>query len=119
MLFGFEDSQTASRSTWVMRSGDLSSQLARGQRPEPRQFIPREVVRGRRVRIQEKGLKRCISGACGIDQRTCCLALIRTTEERWSLALVGVLTTFYGLIEGLGLPRDPCVMSFLFHTAQP
>ena len=33
-----------------MLSVDLSFQLARGQRPEPRQLIPRGVVNGRTVR---------------------------------------------------------------------
>lgn len=46
-----------------MCSGDLLAKLARGQRPEPRQFIPREVVRGRRVMIQDKSLVKCILAA--------------------------------------------------------
>ena len=31
-----------------MRSGDLLFQLARWQKPEPRQLMPRDVVKGRR-----------------------------------------------------------------------
>ena len=63
VLFGLGEAQTASWSTWVMCLGDLFSKLARGQRPEPRQFIPREVVRGSRVMIQAKSLVKCILAA--------------------------------------------------------
>ena len=33
----------------MMRSRDLLFQLARTQKPEPRQLIPRDMVKGRRV----------------------------------------------------------------------
>ena len=33
----------------MIRSGDLLFQLARAQKPEPRQLIPRDVVKRRRV----------------------------------------------------------------------
>ena len=93
-----------------MCSGDLSSQLASGQRPEPRQFIPREVVRGRRVMKQDKSLVKCILGFWSIAHRTLCLVLIRTIELRLLRAFVGVSTSFYGFMEALahhGIHRCP------------
>ena len=42
--FDFGEAQTRSRRTWMIEASYLLFQLARGQRPEPRQLIPRAVV---------------------------------------------------------------------------
>lgn len=47
--FSSVESQRASRRPWAMLSELVSSQPARGHRPEPRQLIPREVARPRRA----------------------------------------------------------------------
>ena len=47
--FSSVESQRASRRPWAMLSELVSSQPARGHRPEPRQLIPREVAWPRRA----------------------------------------------------------------------
>lgn len=57
-----------------MRSRDLLFQLARTQKPEPRQLISRDVVKGRRVmRGGDDGCGRMHVGALSFDQGVWCL----------------------------------------------
>ena len=44
-----------------MRSGDLLFQLARAQKPEPRQLIPRDVVKGRRA-VRDRKVAMVVGG---------------------------------------------------------
>ena len=53
--------QTASRSTWAMRSRDLFDQEATRHMPEPRQLMPRPVVvRGKRLVTATRALKNVV-----------------------------------------------------------